>query len=121
MKINELRPIMWTMKLDETISFYTSKLGFTLDEKNDEWGWASLSKDGVGIMFAKPQDTAAAVKANFTGSFYFNVDDVEIYWNTLKDQANICYPIETFEWGMREFALFDNNGYVLQFGQDITL
>ena len=28
--------------------------------------------------------------------------------------------IETFEWGMREFAIYDNNGYVLQFGQETT-
>jgi len=31
-------------------------------------------------------------------------------------KANICYEIETFEWGMREFAIYDNNGYILQFG-----
>ena len=28
-------------------------------------------------------------------------------------------PIEDFDYGMREFAVFDNNGYLLQFGQEI--
>jgi hypothetical protein len=26
------------------------------------------------------------------------------------------YTIENFEYGMREFAIYDNNGYMLQFG-----
>ena len=120
MKINELRPILWTMHLEETVEFYTSKIGFVLNEKNEDWGWASLSKDGIGIMFAKPNDTPTFIKTNFTGSFYFNVDDVETLWNDLKDHVQICYPIESFDWGMREFAIYDNNGYILQFGQDLN-
>jgi len=24
------------------------------------------------------------------------------------------------DWGMREFAIYDNNGYMLQFGQEIA-
>ncbi|NHQ72651.1 bleomycin resistance family protein, partial [Elizabethkingia miricola] len=30
-----------------------------------------------------------------------------------------CYNIEDFPWQMREFAIYDNNGYILQFGQDV--
>jgi hypothetical protein len=37
----------------------------------------------------------------------------------LKDKTKVCYPIETFGYGMREFAIFDNNGYLLQFGQPV--
>jgi len=28
----------------------------------------------------------------------------------------VVYPIESFDYGMREFAIRDNNGYILQFG-----
>ena len=37
----------------------------------------------------------------------------------VKDAVRVCYPIEDFDYGMREFAIFDNNGYLLQFGQEI--
>ncbi len=37
----------------------------------------------------------------------------------LKDITNICYGIENFGHEMREFAIYDNNGYVLQFGPEI--
>jgi len=55
-----------------------------------------------------------------TGSFYFTTDDVDALWQELKDKARVCYDIENFEWGMREFAVYDNNGYLLQFGQEIA-
>jgi uncharacterized glyoxalase superfamily protein PhnB len=37
----------------------------------------------------------------------------------LKDSTTVVYPLEDFDYGMREFAIRDNNGYVLQFGQEI--
>jgi catechol 2,3-dioxygenase-like lactoylglutathione lyase family enzyme len=116
-KLNDLRPMLYTADLDATIAFYIGMLGFTCDERNDEWGWASLSRDRVALMIAKPNAHTPFEKSAFTGSFYFNTDDVEALWSVLKDKANICYALDTFEYGMREFAVYDNNGYVLQFGQ----
>ncbi len=67
-------------------------------------------------MFAKPNAHTNYDKISFTGSFYFEVDDVETIWNQLKNKVEIAYNLETFEWGMKEFAIKDNNGYILQFG-----
>jgi hypothetical protein len=41
-------------------------------------------------------------------------------WSRLKDRVKLCYPIETFDYGMREFAIYDNNEYILQFGQSVA-
>ena len=41
-------------------------------------------------------------------------------WEQLQATATICYPLEDFAYGMREFAIYDNNGYVLQFGEVIA-
>jgi uncharacterized glyoxalase superfamily protein PhnB len=119
MKLTALRPILWTDQFDETIDFYTEILGFTIRERSIEWGWASLCKDEVEIMFAKPNAHTPFDQPIFTGSFYFSTDNVDKLWNELKDKARICYEIENFDWEMREFAIYDNNGYVLQFGQII--
>lgn len=119
MKVTFLRPMMYTQDLDATIAFYSDVLGFTCKEKNDDWGWASLNLDDVWIMLARPNAHEPFEKAAFTGSFYFTTDDVEALWQKLKDKARVCYDIETFPWGMREFAIYDNNGYLLQFGQEI--
>lgn len=120
MKYTALRPVIWTDRLDETIEFYSSVLEFSIDERNEEWGWASLHKDVVEIMLAKPNGHTPFDKPTFTGSFYFNTDDVNSLFEKLKSKATFCYEIETFEWGMREFAIYDNNGYILQFGQDVS-
>jgi len=119
-KFNNLKPILWTDHLDESISFYTRILGFVLIEKNEDWQWASLQKDEVVLMISKKNDHSKFNNIGFSGSFYFNVDDVEVLWTDLKEKADVCYEIETFEWGMREFAVYDNNGYILQFGENVS-
>lgn len=117
MKYQALRPMLWTDQLADTIKFYEQILGFVVQEQNDVWGWASLSKDGVELMLAKPNEHTPFSKPVFTGSFYITTDDVDKLWLELKNRAEIVYAIENFEWGMREFAIYDNNGYILQFGQ----
>jgi len=37
----------------------------------------------------------------------------------LKTKANVSYEIETFDYGMGEFGIFDIEVYLPQFGQDI--
>lgn len=111
--------MLWTENLSETVDFYTKTLNFTCDEMNEDWGWASLSKDEIALMFSLPNANAPFEKPNFTGSFYFNTTDADALWDDLKDKARIAYGIENFEYGMREFAIYDNNGYLLQFGQEI--
>lgn len=118
MTFTALRPILWTDHLDDTIGFYMQILGFTLMGRNDEWQWASIRKDDVQIMLSQ-NDYEKPNGIGFTGSFYFNVDNVDELWEDLKTKAKICYEIETFEWEMREFAIYDNNGYILQFGQPV--
>jgi catechol 2,3-dioxygenase-like lactoylglutathione lyase family enzyme len=72
MKINSLRPMLWTEDLTGTIGFYTTVLGFAVGETNDDWGWASLNIDDVNVMLARPNEHTAYEKIGFTGSFYFN-------------------------------------------------
>ena len=111
--------MLWTNELKETITFYVNILGFTCGEFNEDWGWASLYKDDAELMLARPNEHTPFDKPAFTGSFYINVDNADELWEQLKDKCNVCYEIETFEWGMREFAIYDNNGYLLQFGHNV--
>ena len=120
MKALKLTPMLWTENLQETIDFYTNTLGFICDDKNDEWGWAAMHHGDIDVMVAKPNEHTPYDKIMFSGSFYFTLENVNELWEELKDKCTIAYPIENFEWEMREFAIFDNNGYMLQFGQDIS-
>ena len=120
MKLTDLRPLLWTPDVKATITFYTDTLGFTCDAHDDELGWASLSRDSITIMLSRPNAHFDFNGPIFTGSFYFNTTDAKGWWNLLKDKVKVCYPLEDFAWGMREFAIYDNNGYMLQFGQELV-
>lgn len=119
MKFSRLTPMLWTNDLKATMEFYTSVLDFTVNEFNEEWGWCSMSKDDVYLMLAKPNEHTPFNGPSFSGSFYFYITEVNELWEELKGSSYIFYPIDNFEYGMREFAIKDNNGYILQFGKEI--
>ena len=120
MKLSAIRPLLYTAQLQETIDFYTGVLGFACDEYNEDWGWATLHKDNAELMLAKPNEHTKFERPTFTGSFYINTDNVDMLWSELQHKVTIAYAIETFEWEMREFGIYDNNGYLLQFGQPVS-
>ena len=85
-----MRPMLRTKDLHGTVRFWTDRLGFTCDGLSEEDGWASLSRDDVGLMVATPNLHGPFDAPCFTGSFYFNVDDVAALWADLKDRAKIA-------------------------------
>jgi catechol 2,3-dioxygenase-like lactoylglutathione lyase family enzyme len=120
MKLTHLKPMIWTTNLKETVDFYTDILGFACTGISEEYGWASVLRDHVEIMMAVPNVPASFENPAFTGSFYITSTNIEHMWEELKDRTKIAYPIDNFKYGMREFAIYDNNGYLIQFGQRIA-
>lgn len=120
MALNKLTPTLYTLDLEATINFYLDILGFVCLSYQPDWGWANLQIDDINLMISKPNDHIVFDKPFFTGSFYFTTDDVDSIWNRINKHVQICYPIEEFYYGMREFGVYDNNGYLLQFGQPIA-
>lgn len=98
-------------------AYYRDVLGFQVGSQMDFW--ASVSRDGVELMFSLPNTHEPFEKPALTGSLYFACDDVDRIWAELKDKAPVVYPIENFDYGMREFAIRDPHGYILQFGQEL--
>jgi hypothetical protein len=121
MKLLGLSPILWTKHLNLTVGFYTNILKFKCDELNEKIGWASLSRGNVQVMLVVPRQHPEFNTALFTGSIYIHTDDVDKLWKELKDIVEVVYPVDNFEYGMREFAIYDNNKYMIQFGQEIDL
>jgi len=113
--------MLWTRHLSLSVGFYTNILKFKCDELNESLGWASLSRDNVQVMLVVPTQRPEFKTGQFTGSIYIHTDDVEKIWKELKDKVEVVYPIDNFEYGMREFAIYDNNNYMIQFGQEIDL
>jgi uncharacterized glyoxalase superfamily protein PhnB len=119
MKLQSLTPMLWVRDLEEASRFYRDRLGFTC--VNQALGWACLEKDAVKIMLSLPNAHEPFDRLQFTGSFYFRLHEVDSLWDQIKDHVTVVYPIENFGYGMREFAIRDNTGYILQFGREIPV
>jgi uncharacterized glyoxalase superfamily protein PhnB len=118
MKLENVKPMLAVNSMDDTIRFYCEVLGFECANRME--GWAALRKDSVEVMISIPNAHEPFEKPTLTGSLYFTSDDVDDLWEKIKEKTQVVYPIENFYYGMREFAIRDNNGYILQFGQEIT-
>jgi uncharacterized glyoxalase superfamily protein PhnB len=117
MTLMRVSPMLTVVALEPAIEFYRDVLGFKCLAADN--GWACMNLDGVEIMFALPNQHLPFSAPVMTGSLYFKSDDVETIWSRLKDQCEVVYPLEDFAYGMCEFAIRDNSGYLLQFGQEI--
>ena len=117
MTIQSVTPMLTVTDVRAAVAFYQDVLGFACLNLAD--GWACVGIDGIEVMFALPNAHLPFEKPLMTGSLYFNTTDVDDWWEKLKERCKIEYPIEDFDYGMREFAIRDNSGYLLQFGQSI--
>lgn len=121
MNLNKLTPLLRTHQLKETVDWYVNILGFTCTDYVEEYGFARVQLHSVDIMLATANAHYPFKEPSFTGSLYISTNDVNSWWEKLKDTCKVCYEPETFDYGMREFAVFDINGYLLQFGQPVSV
>lgn len=119
LRMTGLRPMLYTPDVEGTVEFYVRILGFTCGDRLQDWSWAAVHRDDIEIMVARPNAHTPFNGAVFSGSIYINVTDVDALWASVRDRVKVCYAPEEFDWGMREFGIWDLNGYLLQFGQDL--
>ena len=116
--LHTLVPMLRVPDVPAAVAWYRDVLGFACTTDGSE-GWASLRRDGIELMLSAFNAHEGDVASVFTGSLYLRCDDIDHWWQCLKDRARVCYPIGDFPYGMREFAIYDSNGFLLQFGQPI--
>ncbi len=112
----ELRPMLEVDSLPESIAFYENILGFACTAQI-EGQWATLTLGETALMLTPRRSSGKPL--HFSGSLYFYTRDVSTLWETVRQKVEIAYPLEKFEYGMHEFACYDCNGYLLQFGEEL--
>lgn len=109
-------PILASLNTEETVKFYTDKLGFTFHADWD--GYLIFSKDEINIHLWPTTDPELP-KA--TGC-YVNVTEVDKLFEEYKMQG-VIHPngaLKNMSWKMRQFSILDNNGNIIHFGEDIS-
>ena len=123
--IKHLAPILIARNLDETILYYTEKLGFLVDFVYKEPGidgYASVYWDHVSIKFREgtpPEDPSCF------GGLSIEVENVDAFYEELVERQALpsgyprqfaCireHPPEDKDYGVRDMFLVDPNGYLL--------
>jgi len=99
--------------VEVTKSFYQDILEFdVLDGVNNT---CIVEKEGGRIIFTS--EDLWNGHPNCTGTIYFFINNVDEYYERIKDKAIIKWPPENMEYGIREFGLKDYNEYTLAFAQ----
>ena len=117
MQFKNLSPILTTEDMDRSVRFYVDVLGFTCGRQTP--GYSNLYRDAVRIMLAAPNAHQEWNGPRFTGQLYIGLEtaeEVDALWAKVKDRAEVIYPVDDFEYGMREFGIRDDSGYALAFG-----
>jgi uncharacterized glyoxalase superfamily protein PhnB len=117
MPFQKLAPILTTEDMDRSVRFYVEALGFTCGMQMP--GYSNLCRDTVRIMLGAPNAHGEWKGLSFTGQLYIGLEtfeEVDALWAKVKDRAEVIYPVDDFDYGMHEFGIHDNSGYLLAFG-----
>jgi catechol 2,3-dioxygenase-like lactoylglutathione lyase family enzyme len=121
--------MLTTPDLAKTRAFYEDVLGFrciaTWPEDNPTW--CHLEAGGAHVMFSydEPHDHGDGVMhghdPELTGVLYlYPTEDIATFYERVKDRANVVQRLITQDYGMRDFAITDPNGYTLSFGGPVA-
>jgi uncharacterized glyoxalase superfamily protein PhnB len=110
-----LTPMLQTTSIEATIAWYETTLGFRRVSPPDP-AWCRLERDRIAIMFAVNGHQGPP---HATATQYIYVDDVMAVYETVRETCRIEWGPERMPYGMLEFAIRDNNGYLLSFGQRV--
>lgn len=137
-KFKKVTPDLMVLDVDKAVRFYTEKLGFKLDMlvlENEqaietslvdgkEYVYAMVSRGEVFVMFmrrdvyAEDVPPLKGVPIGASATFYFDVDDVHGLYGSFREKGvEIVKDLLTTWYGMTEFYIRDQDGYILGFAQ----
>jgi len=97
-----------------SVEFY-QKLGFSVETRNDDWGWAMLRFDDCRLMVDQSinkQPGAARLSV-----LYLYPDNVALYHQQLRENGLIIADLDVTFYGMTEFRFDDPDGNRLWIGE----
>lgn len=127
MKIQSLTPNIGVKSVDETVKFYTEILGFKEVMSVPSQGklvWAMVSSEKVNLMF-QDQESLEEEYPELQGrglasvqSFYIKVTDKKTLYEKVRLTEYLAKDINITTYGTEEFAIRDNNGFILTITED---
>ncbi|MCL2074276.1 MAG: hypothetical protein FWH18_10160 [Marinilabiliaceae bacterium] len=139
MKVNRLTPNLAVADIRQTVQFYCDNLSFELvmavpetqdgidpqllDDK--EYVYAMLKKDNTELMFQRidtlKEDITLFDKDSIGASMslYLQGKGIDDFYNNLKNKNIQISEMRLTWYGIKEFYIKDNNGYILGFAEEV--
>src|SRR5688572_15342979 len=114
MKMNRLIPMLPVKSMPASIEFY-QKLGFSVERRQDQWGWAMLRCGECRIMV--DQSINGHSNEPRRSVLYFYPDDIVHYHQQVRKNGVTIPELEETFYGMKEFRITDPDGNPLWIGQ----
>jgi catechol 2,3-dioxygenase-like lactoylglutathione lyase family enzyme len=119
-KLVSITPQFLVLDLQAACAFYVEKLGFRVAFTYGGF-YAGVERDGMTIhlkLSDEPDLSRQAKQRDEHLDVYITVDDVaSLYAEYQRRDVMFAQPLDTKPWGMREFVVWDNSGFILHFGQ----
>jgi uncharacterized glyoxalase superfamily protein PhnB len=114
--------------VEDSVTFYQNILGFSVvasvPNESEKLQFAILSKDNLMLMLQEKGNLTEEYPILNTDmvhpsvTLYIMVDNFEEFYHELKERHEILCDMHTTFYGSKEFAIADNNGYVLTFTEN---
>jgi predicted enzyme related to lactoylglutathione lyase/uncharacterized glyoxalase superfamily protein PhnB len=127
MKYQSLTPNIGVNSVDETVKFYTEILGFKEVVNVPGVGkliWAMVNAGNVNLMFqdhSSLEEEYPELKGrSMQGvlSFYVKVKDKKLLYDKIRNTTYLAKEMNVTPYGAEEFAIRDNNGFILTITED---
>lgn len=114
--IREAAPVLASLNIADTVSFYSEKLGFRKAGWINE-NYAILGRDSIQLHFWKCDDPAIP---KHTGCYLY-VKGVDALYAEMKAKGVVHPngPLKEQPWGMREFSILDGDGNLIRIGEHV--
>ena len=114
MKMNRLIPMLPVRSMPESVAFY-QKLGFSIEQRNDDWRWAMLRFDECRLML--DESISAHPGMAHSSVLYLYPDDISGFHEQVRRNGLSVPGLEVTFYGMTEFRIEDPDGNRLWIGQ----
>jgi catechol 2,3-dioxygenase-like lactoylglutathione lyase family enzyme len=117
MKMNRLIPMLPVKSVPASIEFYR-KLGFSVERRNDGWGWAMLRFDECRLMV--DQSINRHPSASRQSVLYLYPESIVEYHRQVRMNGLSVPDLDVTFYGLTEFRLEDPDGNRLWIGQSTS-
>lgn len=118
MKMTRLIPMLPVRSMPASVDFYCGMLGFAVETRNDDWGWAMLRFDECRLMV---DQSINAHPGQFRDAIlYLYPEDVVAYHEQVRKNGLAVPELNVTFYGLTEFRINDPDGNRLWIGQSTS-